>query len=127
MTDEKILKKTFNNNLSYVIEIEDLAGNKQQVNINIVEATNVIMSYASHNSMVGWSYGYGNYDIAGLEAIKENSKYKTESLAFSISGNVDEDFLQARAFVYTNWGEGSKAMCNDSNQIYTYGWNPVYI
>lgn len=125
MTDEKILKKTFNNNLSYVIEIEDLAGNKQQVNINIVEATNVIMSYASHNSMVGWSYGYGNYDIAGLEAIKENSKYKTESLAFSISGNVDEDFLQARAFVYTNWGEGSKAMCNDSNQIYTYGWNPA--
>lgn len=122
--NNNILKKIFNNNLSYTTTIEDLAGNKSDVEINITGATYVILSYASHNSMIGWSYGYGNYDIAGLDAIKENPKYKTESLGFSISGNVDEDFLQARAFVYTNWGEGSKAMCNDSKQIYTYGWNP---
>lgn len=122
--DGNILKKVFNNNLSYTTKIYDLAGNVSEVEINITQATYVILSYASHNSMIGWSYGYGNYDIAGLNAIKENPKYKTESLAFSISGNIDEDFLQARAFVYTNWGEGSKAMCNDSNKIYTYGWNP---
>lgn len=122
--NNKILKKEFNNNLSYTTIIQDLAGNQAEVEINITGATNVILSYASHNSMVGWSYGYGNYDIAGEEAIKENDKYKTESLAFSISGNVEKDYLQARAFVYTHWGEGSKAQCDDTKRIYTYGWNP---
>ena len=122
--ENKTLKKIFLNNLSYKTNIQDLAGNSIEVEINIKEATNILLSYASHNSAVGWSYGYGNYDIAGAEAIKENAKYKTESLAFSILGNVDKDYLQAKAFVYTNWGEGSKAKCDYTNKIYSYGWNP---
>lgn len=122
--NNNVLKKVFNNNLSYTITIEDLAGNKAEVEINITGATNVIISYASHNSMIGWSYGYGNYDIAGLNAIKADPKYKTESLAFSISGNVEKDYLQAKAFVYTHWGEGSQARCADTGKIYSYGWNP---
>lgn len=124
LEEEKILKKVFLNNVSYKTTIKDLAGNTAEVEVNIKEATNILISYASHNSAVGWSYGYGNYDIAGAEAIKENPKYKTESLAFSILGNVDKDYLQAKTYVYTNWGEGSKAKCDYSNKIYSYGWNP---
>lgn len=124
LENKTILKKIFNNNLSYTTTIQDLAGNSSNVEINVVEATNVVISYASHNSMVGWSYGYGNYDIAGLEAIRKNPKYKTESLAFNISGNVDKDYLQARAYVYTHWGEGSRAICQNTGKIYSYGWNP---
>lgn len=124
LENKTILKKIFNNNLSYTTTIQDLAGNSYNVEVNVVEATNVVLSYASHNSMVGWSYGYGNYDIAGLEAIRKNPKYKTESLAFNISGNVDKDYLQARAYVYTHWGEGSKAVCQNTGKIYSYGWNP---
>jgi len=119
------LKKVFNNNLSYNITIQDLAGNSANVEVNVVEATNVVLSYASHNSMVGWSYGYGNYDIAGLGAIRRNPKYKTESLAFNVSGDVDKDYLQARAYVYTHWGEGSRAICENTGKIYSYGWNPA--
>lgn len=122
--NETILKKIFNNNLSYITKIQDFAGNSSDVEINITGATNVILSYASHNSMVGWSYGYENYDIAGLQAIKKNSIYKTESLLFTISGNVEKDFLQARAFVYSHWKEGSKAICTNTKKIYSYGWNP---
>lgn len=124
LENKTILKKVFNNNLSYTTTIQDLAGNSANAEVNVIEATNVVLSYASHNSMVGWSYGYGNYDIAGLEAIRKNSKYKTESLAFNISGNVDKDYLQARAYVYTHWGEGSKAICQNTGKIYSYGWNP---
>lgn len=124
LENNTILKKVFNNNLSYTTTIQDLAGNKANIEINIIEATNVVLSYASHNSMVGWSYGYGNYDIAGLGAIYRNPKYKTESLAFNISGDVEKDYLQARAYVYTHWGEGSKAICESTGKIYSYGWNP---
>ena len=124
LENKTILKKIFNNNLSYTTTIQDLAGNSSNVEVNVVEATNVVLSYASHNSMVGWSYGYGNYDIAGLAAIRRNSIYKTESLAFNISGNVDKDYLQARAYVYTHWGEGSRAVCQNTGKIYSYGWNP---
>ena len=124
LQNKMILNKVFNNNLSYTTIIQDLAGNSTNIDVNITEATNVVLSYASHNSMVGWSYGYGNYDIAGLEAINKNPMYKTESLAFNISGNVEKDYLQARAYVYSHWGEGSKAECENTGKIYSYGWNP---
>lgn len=125
LEEETILKKIFTNNLSYTTTIQDLAGNISEVEINITSAENIVLSYASHNSVVGWSYGYGNYDIAGLEAIKKNPIYKTESLAFRIAGNVPKDFLQARAYVYTNWGEGSSAQCGYMKTIYHGGWNPL--
>lgn len=124
LEEEKVLKKIFNNNLSYTTTIKDLAGNSANVEVNIVEATNIVLSYASHNSEIGWSYGYGNYDIAGLEVIKKNAKYKTESLAFTILGDVEKDFLQAKAYVYTHWGEEAASICHESNQIYYHGWNP---
>lgn len=122
--NKKVIKKIFNSNLSYTTTIKDLAGNSTNVKIDVIGATYVILKYASHNSEIGWSYGYENYDIAGLEAIKENSKYKTESLAFSISGNVEKDFLQVKAYVYTYWGEGKSSICDQSKQIYYHGWNP---
>lgn len=125
LEEETKLKKTFTNNLSYTTTIQDLAGNVSEVEIHITGAENIVLSYASHNSVVGWSYGYGNYDIAGMEAIKKNPIYKTESLAFRIAGNVPKDFLQAKAYVHTNWGEGSTAQCTYMKTIYHGGWNPA--
>ena len=123
-TNKISLTKEFTNNVSYVIEIFDLAQNKSEVEINITKATNIKIIYGSHNSKVGWSYGYGNYDIAGKKAIETNKIYKTEALAFNVSGNLDSDFIQAQAFVYSYWGEGSKGICNTYNTIYKYGYNP---
>lgn len=67
--------------------------------------------------------GYGNYDIAGAESVKIEPKYKTESLAFNISGNIEKDFLQARAYTYTYWGEGTTGICKESGNTYNYGWS----
>ena len=82
------------------------------------------LTYASQNSEIGWTFGYGNEDIAGKEIINKNPIYKTESLAFRLEGDVDKDFVQVKAYVYTHWGEGSKATCGDTGLIYNYGYNP---
>lgn len=122
--DQKQLSKDFVSNVSYNISISDLAGNTSSVTVNITGATYINLIYASHNSMVGWSYGHGNYDIAGLEAVEMDSIYKTEALAFHISGNISKDFVKARAYVYTYWGEGSSNKCYYTGAPYRYGYNP---
>lgn len=118
------ITKEFTNNISYQLPITDYAGNTSNVDINITQATYINVVYASHNSCIGWSFGYGNYDVAGKEAIKVNPVYRTEALAFNISGNVDKDFVQANTYIYTYWGEGSKGKCTTSGLIYNYGYNP---
>ena len=124
-SDNKLkAEKEFTNNISYELPIIDYAGNKTIVNVDITQATYINIVYASHNSNVGWTFGYGNYDIAGSQAIKENPKFKTEALAFNVTGNVDSDFLQANAYIHTYWGEGSMARCSTSNILYNHGYNP---
>lgn len=122
--DKLKLEKDFTNNISYELPIVDYAGNKSIVNVEIKQATYINIIYASHNSVVGWSFGYGNYDIAGKDAINTNPIYKTEALAFNISGNIDPDFVQAKSYIYTYWGEGSSAKCLTSGMKYDYGYNP---
>ena len=122
--DKQTLTKIYETNKTEEIEVSDLAGNKTIVTVNVTGATYISLIYASHNSNVGWTYGYGNYDIAGREAIKENPIYKTEALAFNVNGNISKDFVKGRAYVYSYWGEGSKALCTGSKMAYSYGYNP---
>lgn len=123
--DKLKVEKEFTNNISYELPILDYAGNKTVINVDITKATYINIIYASHNSVAGWSFGYGNYDVAGKDAIAINPIYKTEALAFNISGNIDSDFLQARSYIYTYWGEGSYGRCTTSGILYNYGYNPL--
>lgn len=122
--DKQHLSKEFTNNISYKLPIKDYAGNENFVEVNITQATYINLIYASHNSNVGWTYGYGNYDVAGGSAISINPILKTEAIAFNVNGNVETDFVQANAYVYTYWGEGSFARCRTSGMLYNYGYNP---
>lgn len=122
-----ILQKEFTSNVYYTFKVTDLAQNTTDVIIDIKKATYIKMIYASHNSEVGWSYGYGNYDIAGKQAVNEFGLSKTEALAFRVEGNVEKDFVKFNSFVYTYWGEGKKATCNNTGMIYSYGYNPSSI
>lgn len=123
--DKLKAEKEFTNNISYELPIVDYAGNRTIINVDITQATYINIIYASHNSVVGWSFGYGNYDVAGKDAIAVKSVYKTEALAFNINGNVDEDFVQAKSYIYTYWGEGSYGRCTTSGIVYNYGYNPL--
>ena len=123
-TDLKQLNKEFVSNVSYQLTITDLAGNSTNTTVNVSGATYISLIYASHNSNIGWSYGYGNYDIAGKESVLTDSTYKTEALAFNISGNVENDFVMGRAYIYHYWGAGVQGKCRDTGLIYSYGYNP---
>ena len=120
--DAKLLTNEFMNNLYYKLKLVDYAQNPSEIEIDISEATNIIVSYASHNSEYGWSYGYSNYDIAGKEAVKMNPIYKTEALAFMIKGNVDKDFLKVRAYDFNYWG--TIGVCSLTSKKYYNGYNP---
>ena len=122
--DSQTLDKDFVSNVSYELSISDLAGNSTMANVDVTGATYISLIYASHNSQIGWSYGYGNYDIAGKTSVLTNSRYKTEALAFNVTGNVANDFVRARTYIYTHWGEGTQARCVHSGMIYNYGYNP---
>mgnify|MGYP003308080385 CR=1 FL=1 len=74
--------------------------------------------------MIGWTFGYGNYDVAGKNAVELDPILKTEALAFNISGNISSDFVQAKSYIYTYWGEGSKGKCQTSGILYNYGYDP---
>lgn len=125
MTDgNKGINKEFSNNIYYELPIVDYAQNQSMVKINITEATRVQIIYGSHNSEIGWTYGYKNTDIAGKEAVQANPIYKTEALAIHVEGGLPADYIRARAYIYTHWGEGSKAECGTTGLIYTYGYNP---
>lgn len=121
------IEKEFTNNISYELPIEDYASNKSIINVDVTKATYINIVYASHNSNIGWTYGYGNYDVAGSEAVRQNPINKTEALAFNVSGNVDNDFVQANAYMYTYWGPGNQARCASSNMVYKHGYNPSKI
>ena len=118
------ITKEFTNNISYQLPITDYAGNTSSVEVNITQATYINIVYASHNSCYGWSFGHGNYDIAGREAINDDPVFKTEALAFNITGNIDLDFVQANTYVHTYWGDNIKGKCTTSGLIYNYGYNP---
>lgn len=120
--DNLQITQVFTNNISYELPIVDYASNRTIVNIDITKATYINLIFASHNSEVGWTYGYGNYDIAGKSAIEMNPVFKTEAIAFNFSGSVDKDFIQANAYVHTYWGEGSYGKWE--NTIYKHGYNP---
>lgn len=124
LQDNLKIEKEFTNNISYELPITDYAGNTTVVKISITQATYINITYASHNSEVGWTYGYGNYDIAGANAVKRSSKLKTEAIAIHVEGNTEADFLQANTYVYTYWGSGSEAKDTSTGTIYRYGYNP---
>ena len=121
-SDSKQLNKQFVSNVSYELSITDLAGNSTTATVNVTGATYINLVFASHNSEIGWSYGYGNYDIAGKTSVLTNPIYKTEALAFNVSGNISNDFVRARAYVYNYWG--TNAICADTGMQYNYGYNP---
>ena len=122
--DSKSLNSEFLSNVYYELQITDYAQNSSTIKVHVSEATNIILTYGSHNSEYGWSYGYSNYDIAGKEAVKVSKKHKTEALAFLIKGNVEKDFLKVRAYDYTHWGEGTSGICKLTKNAYKFGYNP---
>ena len=102
-SNNKTFSKTFPANVSYLLEIMDYAENKSKVEVNVTNATYIIFEYAAHNSNIGWTYGLGNYDIAGKKAVQTSPILKIEALAFRITGKADSNFVKFRGYVNSYW------------------------
>ncbi|MBR3162665.1 MAG: hypothetical protein IKF17_01010 [Clostridia bacterium] len=112
-------KKVFPANVSYIIEILDYAQNKSEVEVHVTNATYIILTYAAHNSNIGWTYGLGNYDIAGKKAIEANPILKIEALAFKVTGKCDTDFVKFRGYVNSYWNNTSEfGKCRNTGYKY---------
>ena len=95
--------KVFPANVSYIIKVFDYAENMSELEVNVTNASYIKLIYAAHNSEIGWTFGLGNYDIAGKEAVIRNINYKIEALAFRIDGKVEKDFVRVNGYVYSYW------------------------
>lgn len=122
--DIKTISKEFPCNVSYPIEIIDLAQNNILIDISVTKATYIILNYGSFNQGFGWSFNSVENEIAGKEAVEQDSIKKTEILAFRTEGQVDSDFLQIQAYVHTYWGEEAKVLSNTYENIFYHGYNP---
>ena len=118
------LSKEFANNVTYPFVVTDFAENKSIVDINITKATNIKFMYGSINQWSGLSSGYGNNEIAGKEAIMNNTLYKTELIVLNYEGDIDNDFIQIQNYMYTHWGESKKGLGYAFENVYNYGFNP---
>lgn len=116
--------KEFLNNIEYSVEIEDYAQNKAEMKIKVMHATYIDFKYCTHDSEIGWDTSNFSTDIAGDKAIDRDTKLKVEAFGIHIDGNIEKDFLKARAFVYSYWGENSSGVCVETGEKYNYGYNP---
>lgn len=55
-SDNKQNYKEFTSNVSYNITLKDWAGNTVTSTVNVTGATYIKLTYASHNSNIGWTY-----------------------------------------------------------------------
>lgn len=126
--DKKNLTKEFENNLTYFLPVRDYAQNQSNTKVDITKATNIQLEYGSCNQLNesdfrDWSFGTGNGEVAGKEAVSKNPIWKTLMLGFSIEGNVEKDFLQVQTYIHTYWGEGNSGM-SEYETTYKHGYNP---
>ena len=118
------LSKQFPSNASYSLEITDYAQNKSEVEINITQATNIQINYGAFCFEKGWLMAQKDNPIAGKELIQSGSTNKVETMGFRILGQIDDDFIQVRNYLYSYWGEGSEALSERFEYKYHHGYIP---
>lgn len=124
LSNQEKIEKEFPCNTEYEVPICDLAGNESRIPIKVTKATEIIFNYRVHSSVWGWLDEKESCQIAGQEAMNEDSKYKIESLLFSVQGKQDKDFVRFRTYIHHHWAESGKGICRNTGQVYSYGYNP---
>ena len=117
------LSKIFSSPVTYLLPITDYAGNTSEILVSVVNAKNMILYYINYN---GYRFSKFNQsgEIAGRQAIIDNSNQKSEIIFTYLDGTIPKDTLQSRIFDYTYWGENTTAVCKYSEINYSYGYNP---
>lgn len=120
----KILSKEFTNYISYSLPILDWAQNSSEVLIDIKNATNLILEYATYDDYSKLTVVSAG-SISAPKTISSDSLCKSEIILMRISGDINSNLLQGRAYVYTHWGNGACGICRYSELSYYDGYNPA--
>lgn len=116
------LTKEFSNPVSYSLPIVDFAQNSSEVLISIQNPTAISLEYGTYDACSLYRFT-NNGKIPAPNTISSNSICKTEAIFIKLSDTTNANSLQGKCYVYTYWGEGSKAVCQYSNLFYSYGYS----
>ena len=123
-TNSLELSKEFSNIIYYPITITDFAQNSSIAYVDIKNADFIKLNYgifydSNKLDLVSAS------DISGKSIILSNSIHKVETLLINYENSSNPYLLQGKAFVYTHWGNGARAVCKYSENRYYHGYNPT--
>jgi len=102
----------------------DLAENSSEVLIDIKNATNINIEYASYDDYLRPSV-VKNGKVSAPELISSNSICKTEAIFVHFDSKIPSISLEGRAYEHTYWGEGTRNVCYFSELAYYHGYNPA--
>ena len=122
-TNNKTLTNTFYNPVYYPITLEDYAGNSSEIYVDIKNASNINLNYASYDKSSNFSIVSAG-EIAGKKTLNSSSICKTEAIFVKASNNINSDILQARCYLHTHWKDSLKGLCSYSENYYYCGYNP---
>lgn len=119
-----ILSKDFSNPITYALPIVDFAQNSSEVLVDIKNATDISLEYATYDAHSSTNFVTCG-QIPASKTISSDSICKTEFLLMRLAGNIDSNLLQGRVYVHTYWGEDSRAVCTVFEKYYYHGYNPT--
>ena len=124
LEDGKSINKEFECNVCYPLPISDLAENKTEVEINIKNATNIILQIGAVSNENYWDMSSPNNIIIGKSFLEKNPLNKLEMISLYAEGNISKEFIKMQAYAYTYWGENTKGFSLYCERFYDYGYNP---
>lgn len=117
----QIISKEFISDIKYQRIIQDLAGNKTVLQIDVKDSNFLGFEFLAYISEKGWMQLKNNF----VGTLQRGNKYKIESIAFRTSKNVSSEYLKGSAYVYSHWGKGSYSKSLYTGNVYNYGYNPL--
>ena len=118
--NKKVCTKEFISDINYNRTMTDLAGNiSNELEMKITGCQ--AFEFLAHISDTGWVKAENNFS----GTIKENNRYKIESLAFRTNEYIEKDFLKVSAYAYTYWENGSTIKSQHTGNLYNCGYNPI--
>lgn len=121
LVNDNELTKEFKSNVKYDLDITDLAGNINNIQIDVSEATYIKFLYGVYNTGIGWKYNENKNIAVGVT--KSNTKSKIESVRISLKGKIEEDFIQTQGYIYDYWRD-TEVACQETGLLYHFNYNP---
>lgn len=116
------LEKEFSNPITYALPLTDFAQNSSELLITIKNASNILLEYGTFDD-----YSYqtlvSSGEISSPKTISSHSICTTESIFIRFASNFNPNFLQAKSYVHTYWGNGAQIICPYTELICHHGFN----